>query len=147
MIAKMYLKGRKVFGNDPWNIEIADEDMNFIEMLQSPEMYVPHHLLEWKYSSKELKAMNRYDNVKSDELIWIKETTHHKNKVIHKGEFEGSLKVRNSLKGRTLKKGITHSEFGDKFKEHFGITYNDNINLYHKELSWYKRHNKTCRWE
>lgn len=146
MIAKMYLEGRKVFGNDPWDIEIADADMTFIEMLHSPEMYIPHHVLEWKYSSKELQTMERYDKVSPDELIWVKDKTHFKNKVIHKGVIEGNNKISKALKGRGTKKGIPHSEFGDKFKEHFGITYNDNIKLYKREREWFRRYGH-CRWE
>ena len=38
------------------------------------------------------------------------------------------------------------SEFGRKFKEHYGITRMGNIPLYHKEHSWYFRNGK-CRWE
>lgn len=45
------------------------------------------------------------------------------------------------------KKGQLFSEFGNKFKEHFGITFSDNENLYHREYRWYLKHNKTCRWE
>lgn len=41
----------------------------------------------------------------------------------------------------------THSEFGIKFKEYYGITNYENPKLYHKELNWYLRHNKKCRWE
>ena len=44
-------------------------------------------------------------------------------------------------------KGKTWSEFGIKFKEHFGITYYENEKLYHKEYDWYRRHNHKCRWE
>lgn len=43
-------------------------------------------------------------------------------------------------------KGKTKSEFGEKFKEHFGITRCENVKLYHKELLWYYRH-KVCSWE
>lgn len=45
-------------------------------------------------------------------------------------------------------KGNPWSEFGKKFKEHFGDSVSDNIkhNLYAKEYGWYNRHNK-CRWE
>ena len=50
-------------------------------------------------------------------------------------------------KGNQYRKGITRSEFGIKFKEHFGITNYENPKLYHRELTWYKRHNKVCRWE
>lgn len=146
MIAKKYLEGNKVYGNDPWDIEIADADMTFIEMLQSPEMYTPHHVLEWLYSLEELEGMKRYHKVKSDELIWVKETTHHHNKVIHEGVIKGNYKVGTALKGRATKKGISHSEFGDKFKEHFGITFNDNKKLYKREREWYKHHGH-CRWE
>lgn len=46
----------------------------------------------------------------------------------------------------TWSKGKTISEFGEKFKEHFGITYSDNPSLYKIEHKWYKKHNK-CRWE
>lgn len=69
-------------------------------------------------------------------------------------------------KGNTYCKGKTHSEetkkkiseaqksrrhepsseFGRKFKEHYGITHNENPKLYNKERLWYRHHNK-CRWE
>jgi hypothetical protein len=41
---------------------------------------------------------------------------------------------------------ITHSDFGEKFKEHFGITSYENPKLYKREIYWYKRYNK-CSWE
>lgn len=44
-------------------------------------------------------------------------------------------------------KGRIWSEFGTKFKEHFGLTFLDNINLYYKERNWYRKHNKKCSWE
>lgn len=40
----------------------------------------------------------------------------------------------------------TRSEFGKKFKEHFGITKSKNVKLYDKERSYYLYH-KHCRWE
>ena len=45
------------------------------------------------------------------------------------------------------RKGKTYSDFGDKFKEHFGITYYDDSKLYKKEHLWYLKHNHICRWE
>ena len=45
------------------------------------------------------------------------------------------------------KKGFTKSEFGIKFKEHFGITNYENPKLYSREHAWYRNHNKVCRWE
>lgn len=50
-------------------------------------------------------------------------------------------------KGNTNRRGKTYSEFGIKFKEHFGITRFENYKLYRKECLWYIRHNKVCRWE
>lgn len=44
------------------------------------------------------------------------------------------------------KKGKTYSEFGRKFKDHYGISCYQNIKLYNKEQVWYLRHGK-CRWE
>ena len=42
---------------------------------------------------------------------------------------------------------LAYSEFGIKFKEHYGIGRYKNPKLYQKELVWYYRHNKKCRWE
>ena len=44
-------------------------------------------------------------------------------------------------------KGKTCSEFGRKFKQHFGISKYENPKLYKRESVWYYRHNKVCRWE
>lgn len=49
--------------------------------------------------------------------------------------------------GNTYIRCKTFSEFGNKFKEHFGLTNYENPKLYHKERIWYIRHNKVCRWE
>jgi hypothetical protein len=56
-------------------------------------------------------------------------------------------KIGESSKGNTKRRGKTSSDFGRKFKEHFGITNCDNTSLYNKEHSWYIRHNKVCSWE
>lgn len=39
------------------------------------------------------------------------------------------------------------SEFGNKFKEHYGLIQSDNLKLWQREYSWYRRHNNKCRWE
>ena len=39
------------------------------------------------------------------------------------------------------------SDFGKKFKKHYGIKKSDDVNLYCKEWYWYNAHNKVCRWE
>ena len=43
--------------------------------------------------------------------------------------------------------GTILTEFGSKFKEHFGFSNFKDPKLYHKELMWYLRHSKVCRWE
>ncbi len=53
-------------------------------------------------------------------------------------------KISAALKRKTRK---PWSDFGKKFKEHFGITKLQNIKLYNKEKTWYHNHNHKCRWE
>lgn len=61
---------------------------------------------------------------------------------------ETRKKMRETNKGKgSLNRGKIYSEFGRKFKEHFGITPYENPKLYDRERIWYNRHNKTCRWE
>ena len=43
-------------------------------------------------------------------------------------------------------KGKPSSEFGAKFKEHFGQSRYENAKKFDKEYMWYRRHGK-CRWE
>lgn len=69
------------------------------------------------------------------------------NKGKHPSE-ETKRKLSESCKGRTPpNKGIVYSVFGNKFKEHFGFTRDDNTKLYDRERQWFYTHNKTCRWE
>lgn len=112
MISKRYLEGRKVFGNDPWDIEIADADMTFIEMLHSPEMYIPHHVLEWKYTYNELNEMNRYKKVSSEELIWVKQSVHNGNAILHKDFFKFTTEAAYKEKMRKAMKGNTNGSGG-----------------------------------
>ena len=151
MINKDYLTGKikTVFGNKITDIE------GWQEALTSTEMYVPHHVLEWKYTKEELKAMNRYYTVSPDELIWMLQSVHNSNPVLHKGFAE---KIKNQIgkkigkrnlegrknqsKGRRDKNGFT-----DKFINHFGINTWDNYKLYAKEQRYYYRHNRKCRLE
>lgn len=39
------------------------------------------------------------------------------------------------------------SDFGKKYLAHFGYSNKVNPNQYNRELKWYFRHNKKCRWE
>ena len=69
----------------------------------------------------------------------------------HKGissSFKGLHHSKESKRKMSLAhKGKTKSEFGEKFKEHYGLAKYENPNLYDKERQWYRKHNKKCRWE
>lgn len=75
----------------------------------------------------------RYDNrVENLRCVTVNENNNNPLTKIHLSE---------SLKGKT------RSEFGRKFKQHFGISKYENSKLYKLENVWYHRHNKVCRWE
>ena len=59
--------------------------------------------------------------------------------VTHKENINNKLTL--------INKHTAYSDFGIKFKEHFGFTQYGHVNLYQKEYRWYSRHNKVCRWE
>ena len=68
--------------------------------------------------------------------------------VTHKDNMNNPLTLHKRVGIKTTK-GHTwvSSEFGNKFKEHFGTTRLDNQKLYEREKRWYYNHNKVCRWE
>lgn len=126
-------KPELVFGNKITDIE------GWEEALESDELYVPHHVLEWKYSVEELKKMNRYDNVDPNELIWMPRSVHNSNEILHKDVKIDHIKKRGISRKRT-------SVFGEKYYKHYGMNRQDNIRLYKTEHEWYRTHGK-CRWE
>ena len=151
MINIDYIDGtiKNVFGNKITDIE------GWEDALDSDELYVPHHVLEWKYTSDELKDMNRYDNVKPEELIWMPAKLHFGNKYIHKGyRIAAQNKVGKTLKPHDTETKIKQSKgrrigdgFTAKFTEHYGIYSWNNPRLFNKEKQYYYRHDKTCSWE
>ena len=90
-------------------------------------------------SSKDLKENGRYYNCPANELIFLTESEHKILHNTHRSE-ETKQKISDSHKGKSC------SVFGKAFKEHYGITYIDNIKLYKKEYSFYKKHGKFS-WE
>lgn len=54
---------------------------------------------------------------------------------------ETKTKISESNRGRV------RSEFGTKFKEHFGISGSDDRDLYKYHNNWYLNHNRVCKWE
>ena len=106
-----------------------------------------HHRLEihsdYRNSKKELKMMNLYENRPAAELIFLKINEHRK---LHRGHKKYSNK--NYIGNHNNpKEGKPSSEFGEKFKEHYGITKRDNVKLYEQERSYYRRHNFKVSWE
>lgn len=82
---------RLVFGNKPEEIE------RYKEAIEDKEnLWIPHHVLEWKYTKEELIKMNRYDKVIPDELIWIRYDYHTSFEFIHKAVNEFRIKGGNS---------------------------------------------------
>ena len=100
MIVEKYTN-ELVFGNKQEDIE------GYEDAISSSEMYVPHHVLEWKYTVDELVAMNRYWQVDASELIWMSQSVHNNNSTLHKG-----VRLKNeAMKSRTpWNKGKTLSE-------------------------------------
>lgn len=76
-----------------------------------------------------LRCVNHKDNINNEKTI-------SKKKISMLGNTNGA----NS-------RGIVKSEFGIKFKKHFGITRADNVHLYNVEYGYYKNHNHKCSWE
>ena len=124
-------------------------------------MWDCHHRLEFtldgKYarSVQDLMRLNMYYKRPYFELIFLTKSEH---KKIHNGAEEYRRKMSEAQKyskyaderrrniGKALA-GRTKSEFGRKFKEHYGITKHQDANLYHREHYWYRNHNNKCRWE
>lgn len=104
-----------------------------------------HHRLElnldgsFANSKEDLIRLGMYYNRPYFELVFMKDNEHRR---LH--GLNLSDKTKEKYKQR---KGKILSEFGMKFKEHFGFSRSDNINLYQKENCYYNRHNKKCRWE
>lgn len=120
-----------------------------------------HHRLErtingeFAHTLKELKRFGMYYHRPYFELIFLSPSDH--NTVHHKGKIPSNKgkpmsqkskdKLSKSMKGTTpWNKGIQTSEFGIKFKEHYGNSNCKNHKLYDTEFHWYKRHGK-CSWE
>ena len=150
MINKDFLTGKikSVFGNKITDIE------GWEEALDSNEMYIPHHVLEWKYTKEELKQMNRYDVVPAEELIWMPRSVHNSNRFLHIGmrikiENQKGKKVDNQSIDAKRKRGQNNpnlSDFYYKYIDKFNIQPFENITHYKTEKAWYARHGK-CRWE
>lgn len=137
------------------------------EAINSDECYACHHRLEltldneYAHSKNELIRLGMYYGRPYFELIFIKDSEH---SALHrKAEWkaglrkgyvgwiptnEQKLKMSKSHKGKTPSNyGMPNSEFGKKFFAYFGQTLTMNPKLYAYHYNWYRKHNKTCKWE
>lgn len=171
MISKIYTgyygkngywyKPKLVFGCQPYEIE------GFEEAIQSKEEYVPHHILECRFTVEELEKLNRYENVLPEDLIWMPRNIHDSNPYLHKGcrnrianaigskrTEESKLNMSKAQLGKTQTKETKEklmiinikTEFGRKYYEHYGYSHAENPAQYMKERRFYKKYKK-CRWE
>lgn len=84
-------------------------------------------------TTEELKECGRYYDCPANELIFLTKSEH--------------IKLHNEVREYKPHKGQIWSDFGRKFKEHYGITQRDNTRLYYREHKYYSSHNHKCRWE
>ena len=112
-------------------------------------------------TKEELIENDRYYNCPANELIFLTKSEHsllHKIGRAHKGKkysSEHKRKISAAHKGRKhngeskrkMSENRIRTEFGRKFKEHFGIYPKENKQLYDHHRRWYKRNNNRCQWE
>lgn len=112
-----------------------------------------HHRLEltlegeFAHNPEDLKRLGMYYNRPYFELIFLTHTEHLR--LHYKANPLNELskyKISKARKGISTHTGVITSEFGRKFKEHYGITRHEDIKLYKREFAYFKRNNR-CRWE
>lgn len=93
-----------------------------------------------------IRTDNRLENLR---VVTCKENHNNPLTKKHKSEIKKGHVVTEETKRKMSEshKGKNCSYFGRKFQEHFDLTSTDDAKLYHRELCWYLKHNKTCRWE
>ena len=129
-----------------------------------------HHRLEltingeFAHTWEDLIRLGMYYDRPYFELIYLKHGDHaklhacarsieyranvSKHRLGSKMAEETKLKISSSKKGSIPgNKGKPRSKFGIKFKEHYGMTREEDCKLYNLEYNWYRRHNNKCRWE
>lgn len=126
-------------------IENYEQAVNDLE-----NKYECHHRMEiqpdgTKLTKKWMIEHKIYFNVDPCMLIFLTTTEHRK--IHHKNKINSEV-TKNKIRFAQLNKKIKiHSDFGQKFYEHYGLHFIDDRKLYMKELCYYTRHNHKVRWE
>ena len=100
-------------------------------------------------TAEELTEIGRYYDCPPNELIFLTKSEH---SSLHSSNINDDTRKKLSVssainnKGNNYTRGKTHSVFGLKFKEHYGITETDDKKLYKREHEYYRRNGK-CKWE
>lgn len=124
---------------------IKDNGYGYKQVTGRKRVYV--HRLVWETFNGEISSgyeIDHKDTFKDNNALDNLMICTHKENLNNPLTREHKSK---SLIGNTNVKGKVFSEFGRKFKEHYGITRLDNEKLYKSEHSWYRAHNNKCRWE
>ena len=117
----------------------------------------------------ELRDDGRYFGCPANELIFLTPSEHHSlhakylylnisDETRERMSKSARKRKTNYWKGRKksaehlekmakTRRGMVWSDFGMKFKEHYGETHATAPRLYFNEKNWYNKHNKICRWE
>jgi len=122
---------------------------NYFEALKDDfKGWTCHHRNGEEFSVEWLKANNMYYNRSDPHEFKFMRTYEHKSLHGRIREFseEHKANISKSKMGHQDNIGIVHSNFGTKFKEHYGLTFTDDANLYKRESKFYHRHGY-CRWE
>ncbi len=160
---------------DASKIEGYDEAIKSEEKYDCHHRLELHNDGSLRFTSDSLMKLDLYYNRPACELVFISHSEHislhtkarwesgqltKKSGIKRKGtkwshpmSEEAKKKLSLSKKGKKLskehKKSLMKpkSDFGIKFKEHFGLNKTGNEKLYDKEYKFYQYHNKVCRWE
>lgn len=158
-----------------WANRYCKDDISKIENYEQAindkeNKWVIHHRLEFTldgelvHTKQDLIRFGMYWKRPYFELIFMKDLEHRSLHAAYTKIWitdDTIAKLRNANIGKKhteetkrklseIHKKLTpkiNSEFGIKFKEHYGLTHRDNKKLYKLEWKWYKNHNKTCSWE
>lgn len=140
------------------------EDISKIENYEqavndTTQVWDLHHrtAIWWNCSKKDLIENECYYHRKACELIFLTHAEHirlHNMHMLAATRRKKSESLKGKNKGRIYSEEIRRkmsdshitSVFGKAFKEQYGITRKDDIKLYRKEYSFYKRHSKFS-WE
>ena len=105
--------------------------------------YISSHRLIWETFNGEIPVGMEIDHINT-----VRNDNRLSNlRCVSHAENNSNPLTRQHNSEARIGRRFSTSDFGIKFKEHYGITKSDDTKLYDKEHHWYKSHNNKCRWE